>query len=442
MRWSASYRPALGGARMGASHMTASPDVLVIGAGAVGLACAYELTRGGARVHVLDSGPRPGLGASLTNAGLLVPSHVDPLPSWRNIRAGLTSMTTGSGFFQLSMHASLAPWMARFIYYAGAPRHRVAGEHLRALARRSFDLHAEYADAGLRTGFTRLGMLDIFHNRASFQRAATDRSSPATSRVVLTAAEVNTYLPSVRKSGAAGGVLFEKEGLCDPTLLCKALAQECQLMGVRFSYGCRVTGLLQDGSRVIGVDTEDVTHTGGQVVLAAGIWSRALAATVGVRIPLESGTGYILDFDKAPDDPSIPIAFADQRMVATPYPDRLRITGMMLLTGPRPTLEAKRVHALRQDAARMMASLESRHVQRVQLGQRPCTPDGLPIIGAANHRPGLILATGHGQSGIILAPVTGQMVHHQVNGAASAIDDNITAACSPDRFWPGAKSLT
>jgi len=410
--------------------MTESPDALIVGAGAVGLACAYELARHGANVVVLDAAPRAGTGASMTNAGLLVPSHVDPLPSWGNIRAGLASMVSREGPFQLEPYGSLAPWMARFVYHAGGERHRRAANHLRTLARQSFAMHKAYFDSGLATGYSQSGMIDIFHRRSSFERAATVQRN-RTDCAVLTAAEVHDFLPACQASGAVGGVRFEQEGFCDSTSLCTALVRECESLGVRFIYGAHVTRLRQHREAVTGADTLDATYTSRHVVLAAGSWSRKIAATAGINVPLEPGTGYILDFDSVEGDPTMPVAFADHRMVVTPYPDRLRVTGMMLLTGPRPSIDHRRVGALRGEASRMIPSLMHRRPRKVQIGQRPCTPDGLPVIGPSERRTGLIMATGHGQSGIILAPITGRLVHSYI---ADSAPGEHAQACVPDRF--------
>jgi D-amino-acid dehydrogenase len=340
-------------------------------------------------------------------------------------------MATRSGPFQLSLHPSLVPWMTRFVHSAGASRHAIAGEQLRSLARASFASHARYADHGLDTGFTRFGMLDVFNHRASFKRASGRATGQVKGGSVLSVAEIRAHVRGLDTSGLAGGVLYQEEGQCDAIKLCQALEEACRSRGVEFSYGTMVTRLLGAGGRVIGVDAVDSTRTAGHVVLAAGTWSRDLAATIGVSLPIEPGVGYTLDLEPGVDDSSIPIAFADRRIVATPYRDRLRVSGMMLLTGSNARIDEKRVEALRLEATRMMPHLRDRRIMRVTLGRRPCTPDGLPVIGTPKGRPGLVLATGHGQSGIILAPATGRLIQEQLTGSGSSQRDT---AFAPDRF--------
>src|SRR5439155_7129502 len=155
------------------------------------------------------------------------------------------------------------------------------------------------------------------------------------------------------------------------------------------------------------------------------------AAPLGVCLPLEGGKGYHVDLEPASSDPRIPISLDEAHVIATPLPGRLRLSGTLELAGLDTSISRTRVEAIRRAAARVLALDEDRAELEVWAGLRPCTPDGLPVIGRPYGVEPLVLATGHARKGLSLAPITGRLVAELLAGERLSLD---LAPLSPDRF--------
>jgi D-amino-acid dehydrogenase len=162
-------------------------------------------------------------------------------------------------------------------------------------------------------------------------------------------------------------------------------------------------------------------------VLAAGAWSGALARTAGLSVPLQGGKGYAIEL--APEDLPLgrPIYLHDERCVATPMGDRVRMTGGLLLDGLDERYDPRRVAGIRRAAQSTFRDC-SAEPRKTWQGLRPCTPDGLPVIGASRRARRVVMATGHGMLGVTLAPITARMVLDAVEGTATP------TTLSPERF--------
>jgi len=163
-----------------------------------------------------------------------------------------------------------------------------------------------------------------------------------------------------------------------------------------------------------------------------------LARELELPLALEGGKGYHIDVEAQVGDPSFPIWLHESRVVITPLGARVRLAGTLELTGTDQTVDPRRVDAITQAATRALPTFASRPRLHVWRGLRPCTPDGLPIIGRAPNLDNLTLATGHGMWGLQLAPLTAELVASTVRGRSPEVD---LAPVRPDRFeraWNGS----
>lgn len=148
------------------------------------------------------------------------------------------------------------------------------------------------------------------------------------------------------------------------------------------------------------------------VVLATGSWLSPLARRVGVRRLVQAGRGYsfTVPVDRVPERP---VYFPTQRIACTPLDGRLRVTGLMEFREASAPLDPRRLRALVEEAGRLFdgAHMDERHNEWV--GARPCTTDGLPLVGATRD-PRVFTAGGHGMWGIVHGPVTGELLAEQI----------------------------
>src|SRR5205823_934354 len=140
----------------------------------------------------------------------------------------------------------------------------------------------------------------------------------------------------------------------------------------------------------------------------AGAWSGRL-----VRLPLQGGKGYHIDFARSTADPRMPAWVQETWTIATPLPDRLRLSGTLELAGLDLSISERRVDAIRLGGDRWFRGRAGREALETWAGLRPCLPDGLPAIGRAGR---VVIATGHAMKGVALAPVTGRIVAQLVAG--------------------------
>jgi D-amino-acid dehydrogenase len=411
-------------------------EVVVVGGGAIGVCCALELARRGAGVTLLERGEELASGASSGNAGLLCPSHSAPIANPDSLRNGLRWMLSPDSPFFLRPRPAVAPWLARFVRASTAARAAEGTRIIRELSLAGLELHAGLAREGLSTGFERRGILNVYESEASFAHARSHADATGLPARVLDRDGTRTLEPAVG-GRIAGGVYFPDEAHCDPLGFVYALGRAAKEAGAAIETHVEVRALRRANGG-IALDTSNGPVRARTVVLAAGAWTSQLAAQLGVHLPLEGGKGYHLDLERAADDPQIPISLDEAHVIATPLPDRLRLSGTLELAGLDTSIGRTRVEAIRAAAARVLAIDTERTELEVWAGLRPCTPDGLPVIGRPIGVEPLLLATGHARKGLSLSPITGRLVAELYAGEPPSID---LAPLSPDRFRPLLPSL-
>jgi D-amino-acid dehydrogenase len=413
-------------------------EVLIVGGGAVGAACALELARGGVDVTLLERGSELAAGCSSGSAGLLCPSHAAPLATPAALRLGLRWMLRPDSPFYLRPRPGLLPWLALFVAACGPERAAAATKLVRTLAVESLALHAELAEK-LDTGFERRGVLNVYETekglvagRGEAEEYQTELGLPAQ---VLDADQARELEPALG-STLAGAVYYAEEAHCDPSRLVHALGQAATEAGAEVRTGVEVLGLRVERGRVAVVETTAGIVRPQMVVLAAGAWTRLLARELGLFLPLEGGKGYHVELDLLLGAPRIPVFLQEVRVIATPLAERLRLSGTLELAGLDLRVDRRRVDAIATAGRKALPGLADAGVRAVWRGLRPCTPDGLPAVGRTRVADNVVFATGHAMMGITLAPLTGRLVAALVAGGDPGID---LSPLDPDRFDPRAR---
>jgi D-amino-acid dehydrogenase len=195
----------------------------------------------------------------------------------------------------------------------------------------------------------------------------------------------------------------------DPPRWVAAVAAEAGRLGARVRTGVEVLGLGVQGGRVRALETTAGDVACAEVVVATGAWSPALGRALGARLPVQGGKGYFVEYEGGLEL-GRPTYFPERRLVLTPLGDRVRLTGMLELCGTDLRVDGARVAALRRQAAELVPALRERRVTGIWRGLRPCSPDGLPIVGRVDGLANASVATGHGMWGLQLAPVTAELL--------------------------------
>jgi D-hydroxyproline dehydrogenase subunit beta len=381
------------------------PDVVVVGGGIIGAACAFELAERGASVTLLER-EELAAGASGRNNGLWV-SPVDP---------ALLPMA------QISL--------ARYLEIADAspvPFH-LDREPIGLIA-------AALDDEDMRVG-------DQAHEPYRAVGVGVDR---------LEAADVLRMEPAI-SSQVLGGWLVHHGHRLAPAALTVSLAQMAAERGAIVRHHLPVRALLEDGGRVEGVMTDEGRIGADEVVVAAGPWSSALLDPIGVRLPIAAARGWLVRLDPTPgllrhlvasvgweeatgrrEDGAVRAGSLGEVSAATstllhPTTDGSLIAGSSRQPAITPEAEEPGVPAMIvRGAIRMVPALADAEVRSAWWGIRPLTPDERPVVGRIGT--GLSIAAGHGSEGVILGAGTGQLIAAQVLGNDAPFD--------PEPFDPG-----
>jgi len=167
------------------------------------------------------------------------------------------------------------------------------------------------------------------------------------------------------------------------------------------------------------------------VVLAGGAWLAPLGRRLGVNLPVEAGKGMSQTFSKPKMNVRQPLILEEHHVAVSPLSNALRITGALELSGLDLTLSPDRVRGIHRTAGRYLPLIEPLRPSEVWRGLRPCTPDGLPLVGRLRSLHNVIVAGGHDTKGMSLGPLTGRYVTQLLAG--QSIGD-FEPQLSPSRF--------
>ena len=369
----------------------AQPDVLIVGGGVIGAACARSLALAGRSVLLVDAGGKAGA-ATPASAGMLAPlaetQDQDPLLSLR-IRAR-------------DLYRDLVP--------------------------------ALEDETGIDVGFWTDGIVQI-----AFDDAEADRLKGAIAWQRqqgfpvdwLEAAELRERCPGV-SSEVLGGHLSPEDGALEPPTLMDALIRSAAAHGATLQLGHRVEQVLIEGERAVGVRLASGTIDAGTVLIAAGCWSGRVG---GLPRPLsvEPVRGQMASLDWPAGEPRA-IVFSEHGYVLTRGGEA--ITGStMEHAGFDPSVTEEAIAKILSTARRIYPALEQATERRRWAGLRPATPDGAPIVGRDPKIQDLWYATGHGRNGILLAAITAQIIGALMT--EQPVEHDITPL-SPGRFWKEA----
>jgi len=417
-------------------------EVLVVGGGIVGVCTALFLRRMGVEVTLVEKG-RLASGSSHGNAGLLVPSHSIPLAEPAAIRQGLRWMFNPASPFYIKprFDLDLARWLWRFWRAATPQRVHEAIPVLRDLHRTSRALYAELAAEGLDFSFAHRGRILLCASEQGFTDAISeaeemDEAGIATQQ--LDPDECVRLLDGL-PCQVVGGVFYPDDGHLDPARTVAAIGAAARAEGVQIIENTEVLDWRFEGDRIANVWTTRGQFQPREIVIASGSWTPALTSALGLAVPIQPAKGYSVTVAAPDDAPSIPFMLTEARVGVTPLPgpdgsQRIRFAGTLELAGMDFSINQRRVDSLTAAVPRYLPTWNPSDfvVEEVWRGLRPCTPDGLPLLGRSRRWKNLVLAAGHAMIGVSLGAVTGQKAAQIVTGATTEPHD--LRLLDPDRF--------
>jgi D-amino-acid dehydrogenase len=397
-----------------------STEVLVIGGGVIGLCSAYYLARSGCSVTILEQ-DEIGSGASHGNAGVIVPSSVEPLGAPKVIAKGLRWLFNPESplYIRFRFDLELIRWLWRF---RGCCNQREVDRVLPILrdlniaSRNLYDDISRTADIDF--GYHRNGILVPYITQAAFEQGAEEARKHADNgfeKRVLTGDEAREMEPSLTQA-IVGAVYHVEDAHSIPHRFVQGMERIVESKGVTIHRQTEVTGFDVHGKRVRWVRTKVGEFAADRFVLATGSWSPQVARLLPMRVPIQPAKGYAISMKRTDQAPVYPMRLLEAKAAVTPMGDIVRYAGTLELAGMDLSINQRRVDGIRRGVGQFLRKESEGETVEVWAGLRPCTPDTLPIIEKRRDYENLIVATGHGMLGHSLGPITGKIVSQLVTG--------------------------
>lgn len=415
--------------------MRTDRDVIVLGGGVIGLACALALRRDGRSVTVLEKSTLGGA-TSHGNCGTITPSHAMPLAMPGLIGKALKWMWQADAPFYLKprLDLELMLWLLRFSRRCNWVHFKAVTRTKGELLRRSRELLAEWvAREQLDCGFEERGTLNVFRDAAQMAEsrwlvdALREIDMPAE---VWDGAQCRAREPALNDS-IVGGYFYPGDAHLRPDRYAAELARVARDAGVEFHEHRAATAFDTSGDRIDVVHTTAGELCAKDIVFALGAWTPAMARLLGLRVPIQPGKGYSITFERPATCPTTPIVLKERSVCVTAWKDGYRLGSTMEFSGYDSSLNRTRLDALVRAAGEYLRDPVGPMRQEEWYGWRPMTHDDIPIIGRSRRWKNLVFATGHGMLGVSLSPVTAELVTDIVAGRRPSRD---LAPYDPHRF--------
>ncbi len=410
-------------------------DVVVIGAGVVGLMAARALRAEGRQVLVLDKGG-PASGASAGNAGILAFPEIMPLASPGILRQAPRWLADPLGPLAIRPAYALriAPWLLRFAAASRPARYAgILAAQAAIMRLAEVEMSRVLQDPALGRHAVTTGTLDLYDDGAAFDAAGRDRTAKEQAGFafrIVGGDEIEALQPGLHERFRHKAVYTETgRQIVDPRAFTLALAEKFQAEGgilsrdeaLKVEAADGGANLILPGNRRLSART---------VVIAAGAWSKRLAGWLGDAVPLDTERGYNTTLPPGAFDLRRQLYFNGHGFVATPVAGGVRIGGAVELGGLALPPNWKRSDAMLAKAREFLPGLRTDGGTR-WMGFRPSMPDTLAVIGYCAAGKNIIHAFGHGHLGLTQSAATARLVAELAAGRAPAID---LAPFSPRRF--------
>ena len=420
--------------------MRARADVIVLGAGMVGVSVALHLQKRGRDVVVIDR-REAGQETSYGNAGLIQREAVFPYTFPREFGTILSYALNNrrDAVYHLSALPRIAPWLFRYWQNSTPERVERSARARAPLMARCVEEHdALIAEAGApaQRVVHRGGWLNCFRSQESLHQAVADAGrldQYGVEYAVLTGPQLRELEPHVSEV-IVGAIHFRgSPSSSDPGLLTKAYADLFTRKGGRFCTGDarRLAAQLSGWS----VATEKGPIEAREAVVALGPWSDDVFRPLGYDIPLAVKRGYHMHYGTQGNATlSHPVRDADGGFALAPMTKGIRLTTGVEFADRDATPSPVQL-ARDEPLARELFPLAERLEPEPWIGRRPCLPDMVPVIGKGGRHQGLWFAFGHAHHGFTLGPVTGRLLAEIMTGEEPFTRPSCYAA---SRFRNGA----
>lgn len=407
-------------------HDEKSSAIVVVGAGIVGVAIAFELRRRGERVLLVDRDV-PGMGASYGNMASIAVTEFMPvsrpavwaqMPKWLLDREGPIHIRP-------SYLPKLLPWFMRFLAAGRSRKIRELEAAGAALCRRTHeDLDGLLRNAGLAHMLSTDGCLSLYADNKELEAERYHLETLERHRFdyeILSGSAIREREPALDPRFTRAVLFPDNRTIADPFKLVAALVQKFEAMGGNLERG-EVVGFADRDGAVGALQLKDGRRiSAATTVLAAGAHTGRLSSLVGEPMPLETERGYHTQLMSAGISMRHSVIWPARAFMIAPTAGGIRIGGTVEMAGLAAPPDYRRAKVLVRHAKEALPALKVGGLTE-WMGHRPALPDTIPVIGASAKRRGLYYATGHGHLGLTYAATTSRLMADLITGVQPPLD--------------------
>lgn len=412
--------------------------VIIIGAGIAGLFTAYYLNKAGMDVTVIDKSTGTD-NCSYGNAGMIVPSHIIPLSSPGIISKGLKWMLDSESPFYIRprLNLELLRWGLAFKKASTDKHVKESGPLLRDLLTSSRNLLVQLeSEERIDFGFSKKGLFMFCNTEDGFKKEiqtagkADDLGIPVKT---LSAEEVKQMEPELELN-IIGATYYPMDAHLHPESLMANMKTLLIENGVKFELNTEIKNIQAEDERVLSVGSRDGRKWGGNAfIICTGAWSVSLAKIFRKKLLMQAGKGYSITLKNPRKRPRNCGILAEKKVTMTPMYNMLRFAGTMEISGTDRSINPRKISGLKKSVCEYLPEFEMNDLDghEIWTGLRPCSPDGLPYVGALSGFSNLYTSTGHAMMGMSLAPSCGKMVADLITKGKSELEHILT---NPNRY--------
>jgi len=390
-------------------------DTIIIGAGVVGLMCAYFLHKAGRQVTIIDENDITNC-TSFGNAGLLSAFDKGPLSYPGVITNTLKQMAKGESPVKVhpTLDLKLYKWLLKFASSSNETRFKKTIMLFEKYGEDTLNFYKQIEkEDNLDFDFHHKGMLSAFTEEKSYEKKLKECELKDNSEYkVLSKEETKEYLPCGNEK-IKGSILFTRNAHLDPKRVMLELKEFLQKEGVEFILNEKIIDIKFKNQKVKSISSKNSSYKAETFVLSTG-YQTLLSDIRQKSLMMTPAKGYSITFDMPQElKPKTSTLFSDLFIVMTPRRDNVRLTSKLELGSTNTQIIKKQINSIKTNFEKYTIPFEMKDIKE-WTGFRPLTPNDMPLIGRDEEYKNLVYAMGLGWLGMTFAPSIGNIIKDMI----------------------------
>lgn len=390
-------------------------DTIVIGAGVVGLMCAYSLHKAGREVTIIDEGDISNC-TSFGNAGLLSAFDKGSLSYPGVITNTMKMMLKGESPVKIhpTLDTKVYEWLLRFMASSTKKRFKRTIMLFEKYGEDTLKLYEKMQkEDNLDFDYHRKGMLSVFTEKSSFEKKLKECESKDKNHYeVFSHDKTKEYLPCGNDK-IVGSILFNRNAHLDPKRVMLELKRFLMEEGIEFILNEKIVDIKFKDKKVYSVNSATNSYKAENFVLSTG-YQTLLADIRDKKLMMTPAKGYSITFNMPKElQPKTSTLFSDLFIVMTPRRDSVRLTSKLEIGSQDPSVVRKQIDSIKENFKKYTIPFEMENIVEWS-GFRPLTPNDMPLFGRDEEYKNLIYAMGLGWLGMTFAPSIGKIVRKMI----------------------------